>query len=867
MNVLLLRGLRRSPCVPALRSLASIAAAAFCCAAISASAAPLRSGAAFFQQEAAAAELAVSPAAPTAQTPLTLTATLSAPDNTPAAAASGAISFQVDGVAAGNVALASGVAALVLPALPAGEHTFACTYAGDASFAPATCPAVTLALSVPTPTLQLSVGATTPFALSPFSVTAHLAGASGAALPALPVTVLNDTQVIASAGSDASGNVTASTTVDIGTHIIAAATGHPASSTAYRAFGDSITSGIGVSTDVQRYSFLTGNILGLTTRDQAFPGDEACDIFPHSLGPEAEFTPLFGSPLYSVLIGTNDADVGGAGAYEATFKACHSAVLAWLGTPRETMVVPGDAALSGSGGWTAAPQDYFQATRGALGSSRLPVAFAPVGAAGSLAAKVTTTGAPIYLWYVIDDLAAASDCFTLAIDGQSAGATYCTRPATLIATQNHTTASIALVRIPVTAGAHTVTASTTTGGVALAGVGTLPAPGTWAPPIILSHDVPVQQPALQIATPATQLAYTADVIADETPLRADGMLLLHVNNRTYMTGDPTEMADGLHPNALGNEELFLAQMNTLAAAPVAHVAFGSSTVTGVVNTTAVTMTTSTTTVNPGQSLSATITVTNTSGTAAPVGWVGLLDIDSNTVLAQQNLPAAPGPSASVTVTATTFIPGVRNMRAIFEATNPDFSTQGSSTVSITVVPPTFSVSTSSPSLTVTDGLTATVPLNVTPGVGFNGTVQLACGSLPTYVSCTFSPATVTTSGTPVSSTLTLSTSASTSASLTGSRGPQPFAKGQPRSREPLLATLAGLLLLPALRRRRLRALAVAVMAVALTSLVSGCSGAATPQAVAKAPQAAPGTYTIPVTATGPTGTTPQTIDLTVIVKA
>jgi hypothetical protein len=47
----------------------------------------------------------------------------------------GSVTFTVDGVPSGTVALSNGVASLTLPALPPGAHALAATYHGDAQFA------------------------------------------------------------------------------------------------------------------------------------------------------------------------------------------------------------------------------------------------------------------------------------------------------------------------------------------------------------------------------------------------------------------------------------------------------------------------------------------------------------------------------------------------------------------------------------------------------------------------------------------------------------------------------------------------------------------------------------------------------------
>ena len=94
----------------------------------------------------------------------------------------------------------------------------------------------------------------------------------------------------------------------------------------------------------------------------------------------------------------------------------------------------------------------------------------------------------------------------------------------------------------------------------------------------------------------------------------------------------------------------------------------------------------------------------------------------------------------------------------------------SNTVAITVVAPDFTIGASPASATISPGQSATTTLTITPVGGYSGTVQLACGTLPSEVSCTFSPSSVSIAGSPVTSTLTISTTAATASirDITGS---------------------------------------------------------------------------------------------------
>lgn len=75
----------------------------------------------------------------------------------------------------------------------------------------------------------------------------------------------------------------------------------------------------------------------------------------------------------------------------------------------------------------------------------------------------------------------------------------------------------------------------------------------------------------------------------------------------------------------------------------------------------------------------------------------------------------------------------------------------------------FSVAFSPQSATITAGQTATFSISVTPANGLSSSVSFTCSGLPQASSCTFSPATVGPSSSPMSTTLTIATTARPSA--------------------------------------------------------------------------------------------------------
>jgi hypothetical protein len=314
---------------------------------------------------------------------------------------------------------------------------------------------------------------------------------------------------------------------------------------------------------------------------------------------------------------------------------------------------------------------------------------------------------------------------------------------------------------------------------------------------------------------------------------------------TYSTTGLSTGADAITA-VYGGDTTFLGSASaavtvTVNAAPV------------VVNTTT-TLAASATSITSGISLTFTATVSPASGTATPTGTVTFAD--GTTTLGTGTL----GSGGEATYTTSSLAVGSHSITAAYGGATA-FSPSTSAAVTITVtaaVTPSFTLSLSPTTGTVSNGSSATFTISVTPAGGFNQAVTLACSGAPQHASCSISPTSVTPSGTSASTaTLTIATNVSTAA-LSRPSFPAKFHGAGGTS---ALAFLGGgaVLGFTLLRRRRriwwYMQLGMTLLVMAVFSM-TGCggSGNTTPS----------GTSIITVTATS--GSDSQTASFTLTVQ-
>jgi lysophospholipase L1-like esterase len=314
-------------------------------------------------------------------------------------------------------------------------------------------------------------------------------------------------------------------------------------------YGDSITAGVRLTIpDTQAFPALLAAAHGnLALNDLAVSGDQSCDVPTHQIFSNWHSPSNALNGTYTLLIGTNDADHQGAGAYEAVFNLCQQASIAWVAVPAESKVLATDPSVTSTGA-------------GHLDSSMWNARVTDAPNASLTFPLHLSVAAPLYIWYRIAD--GNLGTFSYAVDGSVLGSlTSGTSPT--ISTLNASNNSLALLRIPAVAtGSHTVTITQTSAGTSGAGIVAVGSPPRGSPDGL--SRVLVGTTPRQLAgsgercaqSDSNCLAYTADTTANVALFAADGLKVQLFDTRKYERGTSADMADGLHPDATGHQEIF-----------------------------------------------------------------------------------------------------------------------------------------------------------------------------------------------------------------------------------------------------------------------------------------------------------------------
>jgi polygalacturonase len=257
------------------------------------------------------------------------------------------------------------------------------------------------------------------------------------------------------------------------------------------------------------------------------------------------------------------------------------------------------------------------------------------------------------------------------------------------------------------------------------------------------------------------------------------------------------------------------------------------------------------TVVSGNSLTFTATVTSTVG--MPSGSVTFYD--GATQIGSSDLNAFGVATLSAALKASGSSSETHNISATYMG-GGNFAGSTSSAQGITVAPvgpPSYSIAASDTTVNVAVGASGSTTLTLTPVNGFNSSVALSCGNVPSYLSCEFSqnPVPLSESATPITLKISVaSTMPKFSALRLGDSGLIAF-----------MATLMPLIVLPGRKKLSAKVL-IAFLVLALILLAAGCGGGAHSITTTTSADRPPtGAQTLFIA--GASGTNMQTLSLTV----
>jgi lysophospholipase L1-like esterase len=307
-------------------------------------------------------------------------------------------------------------------------------------------------------------------------------------------------------------------------------------------FGDSITAGWGSSAPQFAYVALLDMAIAGPNANLSRAGDQAADMARLWVYPNATSS-LGSSQLYTVLIGTNDANsCGGSDGCIANWQQSLASSLAWLAVPASDKVL-GNSIVSQSGEWTP--------------DLKNGIATNAAGASLSFNVRQAVSGRSLLVAYRVFDEGAGGGAAAISIDGvpvTTLSAEVTTGQA--IDTKNGTSDTIFLAMIPLgEEGQHTVTLTTTTAGffsLQWAGVSSGNyAQDAGAPRVLIGQITSTGSAALNL----TVNQYNAQLQQLIEALVGEGLNIQIVPTANVL--QPGDFSDELHPNDAGH--LVLAQ--------------------------------------------------------------------------------------------------------------------------------------------------------------------------------------------------------------------------------------------------------------------------------------------------------------------
>jgi arabinogalactan endo-1,4-beta-galactosidase len=317
------------------------------------------------------------------------------------------------------------------------------------------------------------------------------------------------------------------------------------------------------------------------------------------------------------------------------------------------------------------------------------------------------------------------------------------------------------------------------------------------------------------------------------------------DNNAVLSGSAALSTSATASSDPGSYPIIIAA-GTLAAANYNFI-FANGTLTVNQAATMTTLSTSASTVYPGQNITLTATVTSPSA-AVPTGTVNF--VSGSTTLGSSTLNA----SGIATLATSSLQPGSNSIQAEY-AGNTDFS--ASTSTAVTVTQPDFSISGGQTNVTLPAGGSSTVNLTLTPAGGYQGTITMSCNSSLANVSCAFNPATYTSDGSNTVLTGTVTLTASSTTAMT-----TPFLGGNCGVFFAATFFFPGLLL-AGMRKRRHSWLVLALVLAGTLSLTACGGGGSSGGGTTTTGQQ---TGTVTLQAAGSTGSVMQSLTINVTVQ-
>lgn len=329
--------------------------------------------------------------------------------------------------------------------------------------------------------------------------------------------------------------------------------------------GDSISVGLGATTPSLGYANLLGAMYK-SFSNMGVDGTEIADQLDNVISNPIRFAPIpsTNAPTMVTELGTNDVNQYGLNADKmANFSAMYGGLISWLTIPAANKVFTvGGCTMTGTWGGGTYPSSAASSTSG-----------------DTVTCSVVSHGGPIYALYGIFD--GGTGTGTIAVDGGTpVSITNAGQNGAAILTASSTAGSPVGIRLPVSAGTHSVvwrvTSSTTGTNFAInpIWVGAAPASYGATGPTLYCFGVLRQQ---FDAVASTTLAYDAMVQAAVTTYAGDGLPVTYVPDRLYVGPSTTDMSDNYHPNNNGHMKMLNSAVVTMFSGSGGSNILGSAT--------------------------------------------------------------------------------------------------------------------------------------------------------------------------------------------------------------------------------------------------------------------------------------------------